>query len=76
MSQDPEDAIEDTAVVHRATPHGLFRSIGLMAAHSWSVSSWRMIHSSPVWELESQVCGPPQRAFYAAPRVRFQAERA
>ena len=32
-SQDPEDAVEDTSVVYRATPRGLFGSIGLMASH-------------------------------------------
>ena len=37
--QYPKDAIEDAAVVHRGTPRGLFGSIGLMAAHSWSVIS-------------------------------------
>src|SRR5262245_50848724 len=52
----------------RGTPRGLLGSIGLMAAHSWSVSSWRMIRSSPVWELESQACGPPQRVI--APNVK------
>ena len=38
-SQDPEDAVEDTTVVHpRGTSRGLFGSIGLMAVHSSSVS--------------------------------------
>jgi len=30
----------------RGTPRGLFGSIGLMAAHSWSVNSGRMIRGS------------------------------
>jgi hypothetical protein len=38
-AQHPEDAIEDTPVVTRGTPRGLFGSISLIAAHSWSVSS-------------------------------------
>jgi hypothetical protein len=33
-SQDPEDAIEDTTVIHSCTPRDLFGSIGLMANHS------------------------------------------
>src|SRR5258707_2755827 len=36
-----------------------------------------MIRSSPVWKLESQSCGPVQRAFQpvaAHPQVRFQGE--
>src|SRR3954447_4017922 len=33
-SQDPEDAVEDTSIVYRGTPRGLFGSIGLMANHS------------------------------------------
>jgi hypothetical protein len=38
-SQDPEDAIEDTTVIHPWHAARLFGSIGLMAAHSSSVSS-------------------------------------
>jgi hypothetical protein len=33
-SQDPENAVENTTVVDRATPRGLLCSIGLIAAHS------------------------------------------
>ncbi len=36
-SQDPENTVEDTTVVY--PPRGLLGSIGLMAVHSWSVSS-------------------------------------
>jgi len=32
-------------------PRGLFGSIGLMAAHSSSVSSSRMIRRSQIWRL-------------------------
>jgi hypothetical protein len=38
-SQDPKDAIQDTAVVYTRDTPWLVRSIGRMVAHSWSVSS-------------------------------------
>ena len=38
-SQDPEDAIEDATVVHPRHAARFVGSIGLMAAHSWPVSS-------------------------------------
>ena len=45
-SQDPEDAIEDATVIHSWHAARLIGSIGLMADHSLSVSSWRMIRPS------------------------------
>src|SRR5262245_64060317 len=60
-SQDPEDAIEDTTVIHPRHAAGLVRQhrldgspfvVGKFIAHDSKL---------PVWELESQACGPPQR---------------
>jgi hypothetical protein len=47
-SQDPKDAVRDTAVVHPRHASGLFGRNGLMAADSKSVSSYRMIGHSYV----------------------------
>jgi len=38
-AQHPKDPLRTRRSFTRATPRGLFGRIGLMAAHSWSVSS-------------------------------------
>jgi hypothetical protein len=46
LNAGPNDAIEHAAVIYRRTPRGLFSNIGLMAVHSCSLNSQRMMRGS------------------------------
>src|SRR5262245_46220481 len=65
-SQDPEDAIEDTTVIHPCTPRGLFGSIGLpflvgeFVAHDSAPSVRGLNHGSAVG-----LNMPGRRAFWS-----------
>ena len=56
--------------VHDGLGFGTF-AVGLVAGSQFGAS---MIRSSPAWQLESQACGPTQRAFYPGLRSAFGGE--
>ena len=72
-SQDPEDAVDDAPVIDPRDAARLVRQIGLIAAHSWSVSSQRMIRSSRFWSLNHMAMidqsGPDLRSAFGTERT-------